>query len=324
MVEENGFFKMFLVREYAKHAFLISGWANASGNLNSTEARRMCFWKMFPVKSMLSVKVWSTRREWGSVVCQIISKDFVAFLGIKHIWCLLSLLQQKMYQWECHCAGANCSWGEVGWTVAINCPITPYRRREYNIGTTLRAESESTKEHNLHMGTDWLFLRRFCVIQPNPLSLPWRGSNTTRKMCNKEEFTKSSESQRSHWEAALRVLRLYKTLMCKASLCRIQLIETKASHFLPSFVSCFSSALPPEPLRITLTHSSLFPRSLQKVWKKYLMLGQKHKKMLLVSAFQRKWHDRNASITESAFRKLPLANDIVSLKPLRLRLSLQT
>lgn len=218
MVEENGFFKMFLVREYAKHAFLISGWANASGNLNSTEARRMCFWKMFPVKSMLSVKVWSTRREWGSVVCQIISKDFVAFLGIKHIWCLLSLLQQRMYQWECHCAGANCSWGEVGWTVAINCPITPYRRREYNIGTTLRAESESTKEHNLHMGTDWLFLRRFCVIQPSPLSLPWRGSDTTRKMCNKEEFTKSSESQRSHWETALRVLRLYKTLMCKAPL----------------------------------------------------------------------------------------------------------
>jgi len=50
-VKENGFFKMFLVREYAKHAFLISGWANASGNLNSTEVQRMCFWKCFQSKA---------------------------------------------------------------------------------------------------------------------------------------------------------------------------------------------------------------------------------------------------------------------------------
>lgn len=95
MVKENGFFKMFLVREYAKHAFLISGWANANGNLNSTEAQRMCFLKMFPVKSMLCVKVWSTQREWGSVVCQIIGKDFVAILGTKDIWYWPSLLQQQ-------------------------------------------------------------------------------------------------------------------------------------------------------------------------------------------------------------------------------------
>lgn len=86
MVKENGFFKMFLVREYAKHAFLISGWANTNGNLNSTEAQRMCFLKMFPVKSMLSVKVWSTQRERGSVVCQIISKGSVATLGTEDIW----------------------------------------------------------------------------------------------------------------------------------------------------------------------------------------------------------------------------------------------
>lgn len=63
-------------------------------------------------------------------------------------------------------------------------PGKPTKKKRY-LAIALRAGPESPKEHYLDIGTD--FLRTFCVIWPNPLSLPWTGSNAMVKVRNKEE-----------------------------------------------------------------------------------------------------------------------------------------